>query len=282
MKKSVVFFSLFSFFYASAAPFVIDTIEAVVFGHEETVLVTKLDVERPTLDGVFRSLDDVLMEKLMLLEAKKYKILPDENTINSYLETVQRENNLSQNDLNVMFSSAGYTIEEGRAQLGIMFSINSLMDFKVRSRLIVMEKDVQAHYDANPVYQEASYELRHLVVPFDEKISRKKQKNKIERKVKTGIAIPDKLWSSSFWVDEADIAADKQFIISMQPKTISFAREVDQGFELFELLDSKKRELVSFENRYQEISNILRKPLYEKLFNEFQKELINSSSIVRL
>lgn len=282
MKKLFYFFLLTSVVFVNAEKFVIDKIEAIIFGHEDTLIITKSDVERLTLDGAFRTVDDVILEQLMFQEAKKYKITPDENAINRYLEGVQRENNLSQNDLKAMFSAAGYTYEEGRAQLGIMFAVNSIMDFKIRSRLIVMERDVQAYFDDHPVYQEAAYLLKRGIVSFDDSLSRKEQKKKIENQLRAGRSVVGAVWSEPFWINKADIAAEKQFLFKMKPKTMSKPIEVATGFELFFVVDLRKRQLVSLEERYQDIANTLRKPRYEELFEKFKKELYEASSIVRM
>lgn len=281
MKKLLCGFLCVFSCLSKAEPFVIDEIKVVVFGHEETVLITKSDVDRLSLDGDFRNLDDVLMEKLMFQEAKKFKIEVDDNAINRYLANVQRENNLSLNDMKAMFSAAGYTYEEGRAQLGVMFAVNSLMDFKIRSRLIVLERDVQAYYDDHPIVQEASYFLKRLVIPFDFKVDRDKQYARIVQQLKAGKLIRGAKWSQEFWINKSDLAADKKFITAMKPGSISRPRAIKEGFELFGLVDAKPERLVPLEDRYQEIAEVLRKPRYEQLFADFQKELLASSSVLR-
>jgi len=284
MKRSLWLLALSFSLFVQAEKFVIDRIEAVIFGAEETTVVTKSDVDRMSLDGNFRVLDEVIFEQLTFQEAKKFKIKMDENAINRYLENIQRENNLSHNELRAMFSSAGYTYEEGRAQLGIMFAVNSVMDFKIRSRLIVQEKDVVAYYNAHPVYQEASYQFKKTVIPFDPQMDRKQQIKKIEDQIRAGKAVPGARWGPTFWINEAekvDVAEDKQFIFRMRPGTISRPREVAQGFEMFAMVKARPRRLVPLDDRYREISEALRRPRYEQLLADFKKELFDGSSIIR-
>lgn len=71
--------------------YLVDSIKAVVYSEDGTEVVTKSDIDRPGLDGSFRTLDDVVLERLMYLDAKRFKILPDEDTIDKHLKAVQRE-----------------------------------------------------------------------------------------------------------------------------------------------------------------------------------------------
>jgi len=257
---------------------VLDRIEAVVFGQEGSILITKTDVDRRGLEGNYRTLDDIILEQLLFQEAEKYRIVPSEDKIDSYLETVQRESGLSREELKMMFADAGYTYDDGRKQLGIMFANNTLIDFKIKSRLIVQEKDIVVYYEAHPLYLDASYQLKRAVIPFDTSLTKEQQSAKIEEKVKVGITVS---WSKEFWVNKADVAQEKFFIFDMKPGSISRPEATDQGFELFILVAAKSRRLVSFEDRYKEISDILREPRFEQLFEEYKKELFDVSAIVR-
>ena len=92
----------------------IDTIQAVVFGQGGAQVITRSDVTRPSLSGAPQSLDDLIFERLVFLDAQKYKIVPDEDAVDKYLALVQKENNLTLDQLKEVFASAGYSYEEGR------------------------------------------------------------------------------------------------------------------------------------------------------------------------
>ncbi len=281
MKKVVFGFMLFSAFCMRAERFVIDRLEAVIFGEEETIIVTKSDADRTTLNGQFRTVDDVILEALMYQDAEKLKITPDETAVNRYLDEVQRENNLSANDIKAMFSAAGYTYAEGKEQLAISFATNSLMDFKIRSRLVVLDRDIQAYYDAHPIDQEPSYYLQQMLIPFNTLVDRATQRAEIERQVKAGAKIIGAEWSPSFWVNKSDMDASKQFIFSMKPCSISAPHETTGGFELFMLLEAKPQRKMALEDRRSEIVEAIRKPRYEELLANYKKELYDASSIIR-
>lgn len=260
--------------------FLIDKINAVIYGDEVTSVVTKSDTERLSLDGAPRTQDAVILEHLIFSDAQKFKITPDEASVDRYIAMVQRENNLSVSDLEKMFAAAGYTFKEGRQQLGIMFAVNSMIDFKIKSRLIVPEAQVIAYYDANPVREEASYKLQRAFIPVPAGVKREAFEKDLAKRIKTGAALPAAQWSSPFWIKESEIAADKQFIISLPCGALSQAHAVDDGYEVFRLLEKKDEHLVPLEDRYREISDQLRRPLFEKLFDDYKKGLFDSASIV--
>jgi len=280
MKKVFLVFLFFSAGLAHAEPFVVDRIEASIFTDAGTVIVTQSDIARPTLDGQFRTRDDVILERMMQQEAKKFKIEVDDNAINKYLDSIQKEHGLSSDDLKEMFAQAGYTYEEGREQIGTMFAVNTLTDFKIKARLIVPEKEARAYYDANPVIIEARARIKHGFIPFDESMERDAQKAEIMQSIKDGKKIAAVQWGQPFWVSQGDIAQDKQYIFDAEPNTITEPREVTDGFEVYKVFEQEAERLVPFEERYKEIAELLRKPRFEKILADFKKELFDASSII--
>ena len=97
--------------------FLIDTIKAVIYGQERTDLVTFSDVTRPSIDGNQQTLEDQVLAKLICQDAARYKMEPDNEAVDKHLKAVQRENNVSLDELKSIFSAAGYTYEEGENSL---------------------------------------------------------------------------------------------------------------------------------------------------------------------
>ncbi len=286
MKKQFLFLFFLSFNIVAKVEtdvanerFVIDGIDSVIFAQENTIVVTKSDVNRLDLQGTQRSRKEVIQEKLMFEDAKKYKIIPDENAINRYIATVQREHNLTIDQVKDMFNAAGYTYEEGRQQLGVTFAVNQVMDFKIRSRLIVPQKDINAYYENNPVYQDASYVLCRCVIPFNENVKKEDQKKQIINQMKSGVLVGVQ-WSDSFTIDEQEIAEDKRFITKMKVGRASAPKQVINGFEIFKLLEKKDRRLLTLQERYEQIADSLRRPRYEALLAEYKKELFEKSAVL--
>ncbi|KKP28215.1 MAG: PPIC-type PPIASE domain protein [candidate division TM6 bacterium GW2011_GWF2_30_66] len=261
--------------------FLIDKIDTVIYGPEETSIIAKSDLDKMGLDGQKRTKDKMIFELQVYQDAKKYNLM-DEKLVDKYIEAIQTQQNLSLNDIKKMFYEFGYTYEEGREQLAMYNIINQLMDYKVRSKVIIPEKEVRAYYDANPVYLEEAYNLQRIFVPFESQADLDEERINIESKIKNGEAMPYADYSEYFWVEKPELADDKKFISSMLPNSISEPVLIEGGFELFKLIDRRERQLASFDQRYREITDLLREPLYDKLFDEYKESLIKDSVVVEL
>lgn len=262
----------------------VDTIVAVVYGKEDTIIITKSELNRRGLDGAIRTLDDLVLERLMYIDAKKHNMLPTEEDIDKHLLSVQKNYGLTLDQLKEMFVEAGYSYKEGREQFAITTAVQSIVDYKIMSRLIVPEKDVKAYYEAHPEVEQAAYHLQVAVVPFQEGVDPKDQKAQLEaivtKKRSSDPLLPDGLsWSRPFWIDHQDVADDKVFIFSMATNDVSMPQETPSGFELIKLLDKKPERVRPLPDRYREIVNILRKPKYMSMLEEYKADLYANSSV---
>lgn len=260
----------------------VDQIEVVVYGQEDVEIITKSDIDRPSLGGGFRTKDDIVFEREVLLDAKKHHIPQDDDAIDAYLAQIQRENNLSEEELENIFTSSGYTLEEGRQQLQMMQTINTMLDMKIRSNLIVPRKDVEEYYRNHPTIIEASYTLQRAFVPQSKKLSSDQQYKILVKYAETGKGASGIVWSDAFTINHSDIAASKQFIYDMEPGQISLPQEVNGGFEMFKLVEKTPETVKSLEDSYREIVDILRRPKYEELMEKYKEALMKNASVVYL
>lgn len=265
----------------AGARYRIDGVQTVIFGRESVDIITYSDIMRPGLDGALRSLDDIKLERLLYQDAKAMKMLPDEEAIDRHLKMIQRENNLTSEQLNEVFKAAGYTYAEGREQFRIMTSVNQVIDFKIRSKLAtVPEREVLAYFDANPIYEEASYKIERAFVPLSSTSNAAELRKQLEAHARHKKPFDGIEWSPPFWVSEEDLSEDKQFITQLEVDEVSMPVEIPGGFELFRLKEKREHRLQPLEKRYTDIANTLRKPRYEKLFEEYKKSLFESASIL--
>lgn len=257
----------------------VDQIEVVIYG-PEVEIVTKSDIDRPALGGGFRTKEEIVFEREVLLDAKKHHLPQDDDAIDAYLAQIQREHNLSPEELEQIFTSAGYTIEEGREQLQMMQTINTMLDIKIRSNLIVPRRAVEEYYTNNPTVIEATYTLQRAFVPQSKKMSADKQYSILVDYSKTGKGVAGIEWSEPFTIAHSEIAENKQFIYTMEIGQISSPHLVNGGFELFKLIDKTAEEVKSLEESYREIVEILRRPKYEELMEKYREALSKSSAVV--
>lgn len=263
-----------------ANAFTINKIVASIYTEEHSAIITQLDVERLTLQGETRTLEEIIFEKLVFLDAKAHKVAPDEEAVDRYLQTVQRENNLTLDQLKMIFKSAGYTYEEGREQFAVMSTVNSMIDYKIRSRLIVPEKDIAAYYKAHPEMEEQRYYVEMAVIPFSSEYEGEELKHRLILYTQGKKDFPGISWNEPFWISKTDIAEDKEFITQLKEGQISNPYEGVHGFELYRVKEIQPERLKPLEDRYKDISDALRRPRFEQLLTEYKKELFDTASIV--
>jgi hypothetical protein len=262
--------------------FLIDTIQAIVYGQSGAEIITMSDVERPSLTGQMRKIDDLVFERMVILDAAKHKIPMDEEAVDKYLQQIMRENGMTPEQLNQVFTAAGYTPKEGREQFSIMQTVNTMLDFKVRSGLIVPRRDIELYYEAHPETIEAQYLVQYARVPFDTTQGKDAQRKELVAYAKTGKGNGGIAWSDPFWISKDEVAQDKIFIFDLPVGTISPPQETATGFELYRVKDTKEPHLRTLDERYREISDILRQPRYQQLLTDYRTVLMTGSIIVYL
>lgn len=261
----------------------VDKIEVTIYGDEGVQIITKSDLERLSIDGQERTKDDIILERLMFLDAQKMHMVQGDEAVDAYLNNIQREHNMSKEQLEYLFANSGYSFEEAREQLRILYAVNSIIDFKIRSRLIVPEQDVVAYYKSHPVKLQPMYQIQRAVVPMPtDEAQQASFKKEVERWCQTGLGDIAVVWDEPFWIERGDIAENKKFITTMKIGDCAVSGETAEGIELFKLVDKKEEREQSLEERYREITDILRRPKYEELLDEYKKQLRESASIVYL
>jgi len=260
----------------------LDEIKVVIVGHDDTEIITSSDFDRQNLGGGFRTQDDLVFEKMVLIDAKKHQIPNDPEAVDAGFTQMQREHNLTMDDIEMIFKSAGYTYEEGRQQFQVMQMVNTMIDIKVRSNLIVPRRDVETYYNEHPEVVEATYTLERLFVPFSSTVSKQKQKQKIVHSIKTKKTVLDAQVGVVFTLNHSDIAPKKRYIYTMEVGDISLPEEVAGGFEMFRLVSKTPEYRKSLEEMYRDIVDILRRPKYEELLEKYREQLLNNVSIIEL
>ena len=258
--------------------FMIDTIGAVIFSQEGTEIITFSDVVRPSLTGMQQSQEDLLFERLVYLDATKFKIAPNEEALDKYLAEIQKQNNLTLDELKLIFKQAGYSYQEGREQFKRLQTVKSLLDYKINSNLIVPKQQIEKYYNEQPEKEEAEYKLEYGTMTFQE--DREDQQKQLLSFAQNQKNNPGVVWNEPFWMKDSEISEDKQFICTLKKGEISCPCETGTCFELYHLLDKKEEKVRSLEERYDDIARTLTQPKYEKLMEDYKKQLFDSVSIL--
>ncbi len=262
------------------ARYPVDGIKTKIYGENDTILITKSEALRPGLDGQPKTLDDTIFENLVFLDAKRIGGVPSDEDIMRHWEEVKKQNGLSEAKMQQVAAQSGYTIQEAKAELGKMSGINQMFDFKVRSGLFVSKRDVENYYNEHPETRQAEYCIVRAVVPFSDLEPKQETKQRLDTYVRTGKGNVRIAWSEPIWLKHDKIAQDKQFIYNMKPGQVSRPIEVQNGFEVFKLVDKKPECLVPLKERYDEIANLLKRPKYQELLDTYKQELYDKATIV--
>lgn len=260
----------------------LDQIDVVVCTQDSVDVITRSDVERPALQGSTRTVDDLVFESLVFLDAKKHKIDPDDDAVDRYLAKIMQENGLTLAELEDIFHQGGRTLKEGREELRKMQAVNGMLDFKIRSNVLVAKHEVEAYYHDNPEYEPERYELQYALVAYDSERTRSDQKKELEKQCAAQNHSESKVrFGNPFWVDAQDIAQDRQSISRLSVDAVAIF-ESPEGFEIYRMNNRKERTLRSLQDRYRDIVNVLTQPKYQQMMEQYRKQLIDDTSVLYL
>lgn len=275
-KNSCIFLVMFFIKnFCFGQPFIDDKILSIIYA-EEPIVITQKDVNRSNILGRAHSLHSLKLDALICRDACKLKItLPDE-AIERMLEQIQKQNNISLDQFQVLLAAEGHTLDSYRQELKNMQIINSMLDFKVHSRATITYESIMAYYNAHPLMQEPTYQLITCFVLFDSSISTHEQKQKITTQLRKKNNFN---WTESFKIQDSDIAETKNFIKTMNIQS-SVIQEEEKGFRIYTLLNKQESMLVPLTERYEDIVKILKEPLEKELLAKYHAELLDNAIIV--
>ena len=249
----------------------INEIVVVIYNPESNQLILRSDI-RPALDGVPRTLRQIVLESLMVIDALLLTIKVTEDDADRFLANLQKENGLSRQAIQEMFKDLGFTFEEGREQLRRKQMIEAVLDYRVKMHILVQRADVVAYYDAHPEFIEATYTLVQAYVPEDV-VSKKELQRMIDTgEIETGIN-----WDEPFTLKEHELADDKKFIVHETVGEVVEIEDVEDGVELTRLVAKSVPQKVSLEDRYEEIAMTLRKQQFETKLEEYYQSLLDKA-----
>lgn len=255
----------------------VDEILAVLYHPEGNEPVLLSDITT-SIDGGERELRDVILERLMVLDARKYKIAVTDEELDRFMGQLIKSNGWSKNDMVLFLDSRGYTLDEGRELLRNKQMMNQVVDYRVRSdkRMFVSREEAQAYYDTHPEGAEATYTLDVAYVPKSqytkEQVEKLKKKNKIPKSIQ---------FDEPFTLKESELADDRrELIVAEKVGAIVFIEELPEGFELTRLVEKTEREVVPLEQCYAQVVAKIRQERFTEVLKGYQDELLKGASIV--
>jgi foldase protein PrsA len=262
----------------------VDRIKATVYHPQATVIIAESDL-RPGLDGLPRTLDDVIFDNLIRIDAQKIGIDDiSEDEVDRLLSAIQKQNNLTKEGLIEAFKQSGFTEELGRLELKNKEIRDRMIRYRIKDEMTVSEDDIKKYYDEHPEYQPGSLSLRQAVVPFsaeeqeDESLKDKKR-NAVKRDMQSRDILFTVEWDNPFTIQEEDVEPDNAFIKDLKKDGISVFKETGNGIVLVHVVDKKKPSRVPLEDVKTKISSQLHEQRYHKALESYKDKLLSSAHI---
>jgi hypothetical protein len=256
--------------------FIDDKTLCLIYDAEETVVITQKDLTRVNILGRPHSLYDLKIDALMCQDAHKLKISLPDDAIERMIEQIQKQNNISLNQFEALLKAEGHTLDSYRQELKNMQIINGMLDFRVYSRTTIPYESIMKYYNEHPRMQEPTYQLISCFISFDPTLTKEAQKDTIINQLKRENKFD---WTQPFWIKDFDIADEKNFIKSMNIQS-SMIQEEQYGFRVYTLLAKQESTLVPLNERYEEITKILKEPLEKELLTKYHEELLKNAIMV--
>jgi len=269
----------------------VDETKAMVHGSERSQLFCKSDIERRGIDSRVRNLDDLIADELTYQQAMRLKVPIEDSIVQEQLNRTLRGFGLKPGDEQVIFAQEGYDKKEGFEQFRVMYGVNIMLDHQVKTNLIVPDEAIIAAYNENPITHKPAYFLDTAFIPLSADQAIDELQNKVNAFIKTGKGLAVS-WSEPYWLKERDMSKELDFILEMKPNQIR-SQKVASGIQLYRLRKKRSAHTVTFDElvqhkdtkeRYQrvyfDITEGLRKDLFEKKVLAYRKSLLSEATVI--
>jgi parvulin-like peptidyl-prolyl isomerase len=252
---------------------VIDEIVAQVYHPEGNEIILRSDL-LTSIDGQGKTLQEAILERLVVLDAKKFKIQVTEDELDRFLAQLLKQNNWSRSDFIMFLDEQGYSYEEGRELLRQRQMMNQVLDYRVRSdkRMLVNREEAFAIYQKNPSIEEAAFTLSIAYAPFTQHSAQELDKLLAKKKTPQGLA-----WDEPFTLKMSELAEDRQFIADRKVGEIVLVDKLEDGYELTKLVEKTPAKKIPFDDVYYEIVSKIRQERFMEVLKDYHQELLKKA-----
>ena len=273
MKKLV---SLLFFAQIAYAAETVDKILAIIYMGDVSTIVTQSDL-RPRFSPEPRTLEEVVLEKLKLEDAKSLKVNMTDSDVEKRIAMLMQQHKLTQEGLMNIFKQGGMTNEEAREFLKDQLTVEAIEEFRVKGKLIIEKKEIEEFYNANPVMRESSYTLSQAFYPFTTLRSKEDQHKDLKKEITSGEVVTKVQWESPFELKDSEFAEDKKFIQGLESGSVVQLQETEHGVMLLRLLTKTPQRLIPLEERVREITGIIGEKKYYAAQKSYNDDLLEKA-----
>jgi peptidyl-prolyl cis-trans isomerase SurA len=245
------------------------------------------------------ALNSIINKKLITQKIKELDIKVSDEEIRQAIENVKKQNNISQETLELALKNQGVSYDAYKAQIKEQLERLRLISQEVRSKIQTTEKEMRAFYAAHPekFEKEESYHagVITLNIPADASAEAKKKvadrASEIYTELKSGANFQDlakKYSDDPSAKDGGDLGTFKKgemlpefekILSELKPGEISEPFSTSSGLHIVKLLERFHGELKPFEKVKGEIEDSLYKKKSEERFNEWLADLRKNASV---
>ncbi len=286
---------------------VVDKIVAIV--NDDIITLVDLQkgtapyVEKIKSSGYDRERQDRLIEKvnedilnklidqsLTQQEAKRYGISIPESEIDQSIENIKTMRSLNQEELEAALKNEGATIQEFRETIKNQILQSKIIEFAVKSKVVVTESDIRAYYDAyaKKYAGKKKYHLRNILMQDETLVAQIKKR--LENN-ESFISLAKEFSMASNASDGGDLGLFDISNFSKEIKTniarlnkgeVTDVIPTAQGFQIFYVEDIVLEGNQSFEQASKEIKEILYQEQVEKKFKNWLERLKTDAHVKKM
>jgi parvulin-like peptidyl-prolyl isomerase len=274
MLLSLCLFACFSLSAIDPRGELINEVKAIIYHDDGSEVILKSHI-RLGLDGSLRTLRDIILEHLMVLDAKMLHMDISDADLDRYLNQLQKERGLTRESVKQMFKQLGLSYEEGLELLRRQQIVQQILDFRIRSdkRMIVDRQALERYYEEHPRIIPESFTLAQTLVPFE-----KASKEELDSLIESGAYTTIFSWDE-FTVELDDLAEDKKFIREKNEGDIVSLEEIESGYEITRLVKKVPAKTIPLDEVYDEIDYAVKRDKYFQLIEEYGEDLLRKASI---
>jgi peptidyl-prolyl cis-trans isomerase SurA len=241
-------------------------------------------------------LNQLINQKLTDQQIAKANIQVSDLEIDEMIERLKESRFLTEEELRAELLKQGLTLEEYRKRMKEQALRHRLVNFEIKSKIVITEEDIREYYDSQPEIfgGEVSYHLRNIIltVPIGSDKERvREQMGGIIEKLKQGESFESlaKQYSQSPLAKTGgDLGTFKMTSLSPQIKTAikdldegeyTAILDTDQGFQIFYVQEILRTGGKTFEEVSEDIGEKLYNDIVNRRFESWLKDLRKQSHI---
>ncbi len=236
----------------------------------EIQIITTSDISKRAFDGGKYTLDDLIDEALSDNLGKTFKISLTDEDVNKYLK---RANLTDKKQLKILTEKWGYeSLEEFYENFKKIYRANSALNYEMSSQLVVLENEICDYYAQNPIHLEAVYTIETTFVLLDSTKTKEELKKELEDFANGTKKLDYIIWDFPITVKKSEISNVSRFLEDMTVGSI-YIKELNDGFDLFKLLNKEPDRLVPLEERKKEIIDKLQTQKHQNAYQKIKDDL---------